>query len=105
MPGAVKMLPCPFCGALPEVEGGRAYIWGIICTNVACLINPYATGNTRKESVRRWNRRANAAEAVDTAHNIASMPCGYHKPRCHCEVLSGIHRKCGVKPCLVTRQA
>lgn len=57
----MKMLPCPFCGAQPELEpwhGGpptKRLVW---CGNEACAVAPMVTGDTKAEAIARWNQRA-----------------------------------------------
>lgn len=68
-----KPLPCPFCGAEPEVlpidpevEGG---CWGAVrCINPRCQAKPYVEDGAtwamdfhvdcyKEVAIRRWNRR------------------------------------------------
>lgn len=52
---------CPFCGASPEIEywhGGRPSKRMIACRSDDCDVNPSVTGETEREAVSRWERRA-----------------------------------------------
>lgn len=64
-------LPCPFCGSPATIEfwhGGKPSKRMISCSNRAgtlgspasadCEVGPLVTGETRKEALARWNRRA-----------------------------------------------
>lgn len=54
------LLPCPFCGAIPEIEfwlGGGPNRRVISCQEFSCAVAPYVTGSTPADAVRKWNRR------------------------------------------------
>ena len=53
-------LPCPFCGADPNVipwHGGGKRKRMVVCQNDACHIGPSVTGSTRARAVARWDDR------------------------------------------------
>ena len=57
------LLPCPFCGTLPQVArgtgGGGRSVWYVQCANNACdVIVEIASQQTRELAVELWNRRA-----------------------------------------------
>jgi len=56
------MLPCPFCGAIPEAEPWHGGGWRqtiISCqNNELCYVHPMLTGETPKQAIARWNHRA-----------------------------------------------
>lgn len=60
--GAQELLPCPFCGAIPDMRhvGGH---WFALCRNVDCPCMPAGAplnGKhlTEDEAIAAWNRRA-----------------------------------------------
>ena len=56
-----KLLPCPFCGAPPEIEpwhGGPRTKRRIGCANEQCPVEPAVTGDTEAEAAARWHQRA-----------------------------------------------
>lgn len=59
---AADALPCPFCGAQPIISpwhGGGRQKRMVACVNdEGCDLQPGITGNTRREALARWNRRA-----------------------------------------------
>ena len=70
MPGEnEKLLPCPFCGDEVELDsnGDCDFFWVGCCK---CGVEQHGCDEA-VDAIRRWNRRANAAEAVATAHNIS----------------------------------
>lgn len=56
---AVDMLPCPFCGGTPIVDGEDS-TWAKLCRVRcgACNANRMSYTETRAEAIARWNRRA-----------------------------------------------
>lgn len=53
-------LPCPFCGSMADIQfwhGGRPTKRLISCHD-DCGVGPSVTGETRKEALANWNRRA-----------------------------------------------
>jgi hypothetical protein len=53
------VLPCPFCGAAPEVGGVRKLsIHGVMCVNPDCGVCPSITSRFVADAIARWNRRA-----------------------------------------------
>ena len=54
-----RLLPCPFCGALPEWRGDDIGTYEVICSNPECLIRPETSFETTKAAAfTAWNRRA-----------------------------------------------
>lgn len=50
-------LPCPFCGKPPKTDLTHAGMCRLGCTNPACGINPWVFRATRRNAVKKWNRR------------------------------------------------
>lgn len=58
------LLPCPFCGARPEVEAqtpqyedGEFDAWSITCTNHECGMSLLEESSDFMDAAKRWNRR------------------------------------------------
>lgn len=52
---------CPFCGSSPEIQywhGGGPNKRMIACAGEDCDVHPMVSGNTEREAVERWERRA-----------------------------------------------
>jgi hypothetical protein len=52
---------CPFCGASPEMQywhGGKPTKKMISCPGDNCDVRPMVTGETERETIERWERRA-----------------------------------------------
>jgi hypothetical protein len=52
---------CPFCGGSPEIEywhGGGPKKRMISCRSRNCDVSPNVTGETEREAIARWERRA-----------------------------------------------
>ena len=65
------LLPCPFCGVIPELSEDLQYnlkIWDywVKCTNNDCLVTDCCTStyDTQSEAIAAWNRRATPAADV-----------------------------------------
>jgi hypothetical protein len=54
-----ELLPCPFCGAVPEMQPAHAHGFFVSCENPACPIAPETTHNTDtpEQAAERWNQR------------------------------------------------
>ena len=66
----IKLKPCPFCGAEPEVlllkEGEHPRKWEILCKGRElpdkwenCPVNAFTFGPTFEATAEKWNRRSN----------------------------------------------
>jgi hypothetical protein len=53
----VKPLPCPFCGATPEIWPNADDTLGMGCINPDCDVIPALTGRDRNAMAAIWNRR------------------------------------------------
>ena len=55
---SAKPLPCPFCGAEPEVfsfDDGRFLV---LCSNTECKVRPFTyIRDTREQAIADWNAR------------------------------------------------
>lgn len=52
---------CPWCGASPTIQpwhGGKPTKRMISCSSLDCEVSPGVTGETEREAVERWERRA-----------------------------------------------
>jgi hypothetical protein len=52
---------CPFCGVSPEIQywhGGGPNKRMISCSGDECDVRPAVTGETEREAIERWERRA-----------------------------------------------
>lgn len=62
-------LPCPFCGAKPEVgRSGIMKVPAVWCPSEECGDRIEMTADTREEAIRAWNRRAPDQSAVAWEH-------------------------------------
>lgn len=50
-----KLLPCPFCGAMPEIEEIPFMGIGVYCPNCHKQISIVA--DTTQEAIKAWNTR------------------------------------------------
>lgn len=51
---------CPFCGTRPYIQpwhGGAVTKVMIWCQSARCAVSPQTVGETRREGLRRWNKR------------------------------------------------
>lgn len=55
-----KPLPCPFCGAEPEVYAFTTHMEFIVeCLNEDCAMNPHTRiRDSREQAISDWNGRA-----------------------------------------------
>ena len=52
---------CPFCGSPPSIQywhGGRPSKRMIMCSADDCAVSPGVTGETKREAIAVWERRA-----------------------------------------------
>jgi hypothetical protein len=61
----IKLLPCPFCGALPKFRFNRDHgpevpenFWALGCENKQCSVLPLATATEKPDAVKQWNTRS-----------------------------------------------
>ena len=53
-----KLLPCPFCGAVPVCEGGPVDDCGFWIECRTCKVEQMALHKTAESAIAAWNRRA-----------------------------------------------
>ena len=58
-----NLKPCPFCGSEAEIEfwhGGKPSKRMVSCADDTgtCEVAPQVTGETKREAIEKWNRRA-----------------------------------------------
>jgi hypothetical protein len=55
----MDLLPCPFCGEVPELLPGLHRGFSVECENPACVINPETRRacDTAEIAVAEWNTR------------------------------------------------
>lgn len=54
-------LPCPFCGASPEIgayDGLDGSVYYIACDVKGCLVRPAVDKFSAQEAMEAWNKRA-----------------------------------------------
>jgi len=63
----MDVLPCPFCGAMPDVREAldKEGDWAVGCANFDCYIMPrtkwylsYGDKDAKTRAIEVWNRRA-----------------------------------------------
>ncbi len=87
--GKIELLPCPFCGSIPDVfpinpeREGNA--WGqVSCTNPECTANPTVEDGEdcadergsdayKQVAIERWNRRATPQPPLQTVEVPGSL--------------------------------
>jgi hypothetical protein len=58
-PQAVHLLPCPFCGAQPEITPRLFEQYTVGCSRYACPATyVYTQGFTQQQAIDKWNTRA-----------------------------------------------
>lgn len=63
-PEEIGLLPCPFCGAAPDMYAFydremKRMRWHAMCSNTECPVLPFGRyEDTMEESVTAWNARA-----------------------------------------------
>jgi len=65
-----KLLPCPFCGLMPEFWQNKAYeAWHLGCPNEDCPMESVGTipCATRKKAIELWNTRPTAPKGGEAA--------------------------------------
>ena len=57
----MPLLPCPFCGGMPELSslGGDKENWAIICECGLACSEMGVNGDTKEEIIISWNKRNN----------------------------------------------
>ena len=57
-----QLLPCPFCGKEPEIDGYKIkgiMHWNVSCMNDHCLVHVETDDfESEEESIGAWNKRA-----------------------------------------------
>ena len=58
-PEALVVMPCPFCGVIPEQMGSGEGQRGLMihCISDGC-VNPHVSYYDHASAIRAWNRRA-----------------------------------------------
>jgi hypothetical protein len=64
-----ELLPCPFCGAVPELLPSHNHGFIVSCEHLHCPINPELTfsADTEDQAAERWNQRATPSPQAATA--------------------------------------
>ena len=69
------LLPCPFCGILPEQGSYASGFWKIACCNAKCLAErPAASGYTEACSIKAWNARPESAKPRNEVQVESEQP-------------------------------
>lgn len=91
----VEILPCPFCGKTPDLQGDFGCgLWRISCFNLEC-VNPKTNKYESKDSaITKWNCRAQPTPPADPL-----AQCNCHKYtlgtiRWTCSVHGEFQRRC-----------
>jgi hypothetical protein len=55
-----ELLPCPFCGVVPELQPAHTHGFFVGCESPGCPVQPENTHNadTEAQAAERWNQRA-----------------------------------------------
>lgn len=62
-PEEINLLPCPFCGAAPDMyafydKKKKRMKWHVLCSNTKCpVLRSGRYADTMEESVAAWNAR------------------------------------------------
>jgi hypothetical protein len=54
-----ELLPCPFCGTVPELQPALHHGFFVGCENPQCPVSPETTfdAETPEQAAERWNTR------------------------------------------------
>jgi hypothetical protein len=75
MPAEKKLLPCPFCGELPEISKHfKEEMYRLIhrCKVIGPIVLDWADKGYHEH---RWNRRTLTKAANGSPHNCTLVPC------------------------------
>lgn len=54
----IRLMPCPFCGAEPELKAHEGNLYSVRCMNQECNVLVHTLPDKSKtEAIRAWNKR------------------------------------------------